>query len=184
MINLIPSEGKSVTKLEYWARVTAVWSFLFLGVCIVATLLLLPSYVLLATQLQVLNSEVDKTQANAASFKEIEVQVEETNIVIDQLATKSPSIPASAIIDAVAGARNEGVQINRYIFALSEKGGKDSAHSIQIQGEARTREVLARFKTDLEKVPLFETASVPLSDLARETELPFVITITLATTDI
>lgn len=184
MINLIPPEAKSVMKFEYWARVLSVWSFLFAGVGFTAALLLVPTYVLLKTQLEVLNTEFDKTRDDAASFAQIEKDIKDANYIIDQLQKEQQALVSSRIIEGVTAATNEGITLSRFMMSAETAPKKGSTQSIQVQGEAQTREALAAFKTELERSPLFETASVPISDLARDVKLPFVVTITVTDLDL
>ena len=62
-------------------------------------------------------------------------------------------------------------------FSIGEPG-LNGIIQIQAQGVAPTREILVKFKTDILASESFKTAEIPISDLAQDVNLPFVMTIT------
>ncbi len=175
MINLIPPHGKTALKHEYVLRVASVYGFLFSGVFIASAVLLLPTYVLTGTQMsgaQNVSSGVEETKAafNAA-FGEIKV----ANTIMAQLRREQSTIPVSIIIEEIVRVAPLGIRFTTFTMTRVV-GGEEQ---IQVQGFASSRIALASFKNTLEASPLFLTALVPIADLARDTNLPFLITIAL-----
>lgn len=176
MINLIPPKGRTTGRFEYWVRVCTVWSFLLAGVFIVASFLFVPSYVLIHSQIKALSIQAAEGGRDEVVYKEKEQIIQDINTIVGQLQKEEVQTDISEIIHAVNKAIHPGVTIARYEISREEM----AIDAILIQGTASTREALATFKNTLERSALFETATVPISDLAREADLPFSITITLS----
>jgi len=176
MINLIPPEGHKVVSREYWVGVLSVWAFLISGVCIVIAVLLAPLYVLIHSQLVALSAEVRKEGEADISFKEAEKTVIETNKIVSQLHITSSRTNPTEVLTAVTEAADQAIILNK--FSVTETD--DVISSVQVTGSATSREALTDFKSALERSALFTSAEVPISDLARESDLPFDITVTLS----
>lgn len=177
MINLIPPEGQHLKKFEYWTRVLTTWGWLLSGVFVTAAFLLAPTYVLLQGQLKVLHTEAEEKSGSGQTFAEIRKKVETANATIAQLGETGSRPEISGIITSIREVANPGIALSRFEI----RHNNPETH-LQIQGTASTREALAAFKTDIERSPVFESAIVPIADLAKDVELPFVITITLSPT--
>jgi hypothetical protein len=175
MINLIPPIGKTALKHEYVLRVASVYGFLLTGVFIASTILMVPTYVLVSAQMsgaQDVSAGVEETKAAFdTAFSEIKV----ANTIMAQLRREQSVVPVSAIIEEVVRVAPAGIRFSTFIITRVV-GGEEQ---MQVQGVATNRIALASFKNTLEASPLFLTALVPIADLARDTNLPFLITITL-----
>lgn len=176
MINLIPPEAKKTVKYEYWIRVFTVWGFLLSGVCIIAILLLVPSYVLVESEFEALDHEVMRKSGSEETYTAAEEQVSIANRVARQLDVSEPRTSASEVLAAINNLERSGIDLRTY--EISRVDG--SIQTVQIVGNAVTREALIDFKEELERSPLFESAAVPISDLARESDLPFSIIISIS----
>jgi Tfp pilus assembly protein PilN len=175
MINLIPHKGQTALKHEYLLRVASVYGFLLAGVFLASTALIVPTYVLTSTQLSTAQddgSSIDETRiAFDAAFGEIKV----ANTVMAQLRKPQDNIAHSDVIQEIVKVAPRGVSFTTFQM---ERIGTD-LKEVRVQGTAENRIALSSFKTALESSPLFLQALVPIADLARNSDLPFVITITL-----
>lgn len=175
MINLIPPEGHKTVKREYLLRVGATFGFLFGWVVIFLTVALIPTYVLINAQINAFALE-DTTKGKEDSFKKAEEEVHTTETVLTQLKTVAPRVSASTVIAEIQHRAPASIVFRRFSFGET-KGVIDM---VQVQGVAPTRESLAQLKSALEASEMFRSAEVPISDLARDAELPFVITVTVS----
>lgn len=157
-------------------RVLSVWGFMLTAVSVVIALLLSPTYVLIRTQLAAFDQEVLQQTTAEKNFKAAEQVVEQANMTAVQLSEPSVQLTAHEIIAAINEATSAAVRPEVFRVTRADM----SIDSVHVQGTADSREALAGFKTALERAPLFDTAVVPISDLARETDLPFAITVTVA----
>jgi hypothetical protein len=176
MINLIPHKGQKALKHEYVLRVASVYGFMLSGVFLASTALIVPTYVLTSTQLSTAQDDglgINETRtAFDAAFGEIKV----ANTVMAQLRKPQDNVAHSDIIEEIVKVAPRGVSFTTFQM---ERTGTD-LKEVRVQGTAENRIALSSFKTALEASPFFLQALVPISDLARNSDLPFVITITLA----
>ncbi|MCA9363659.1 hypothetical protein KC727_00340 [Candidatus Kaiserbacteria bacterium] len=176
MINFLPPEGLSLVKREYWVRVLSVWGFLLFAVCVVSVLSLLPTYVLLKSQLAAAEVRIVGGEDTTEEYRVAAEAVKDANVVIGQLEKTRPSVRPSEIVGALVAATPANVEVNRLL--LKQDAGA-AVSAVQVQGVAATREALVRFKEVIQEGVLFSEVEVPISDLAREVELPFAIMVTL-----
>ena len=173
MINLIPPEGYKMMKREYLLRVGAVYCFLFSVVCVLIGTALIPMYVLVRAEINEMSLESVREQGTAEMLRNVDATITITNSVLSQLTTKERTFLVSAAIDEIQRLAPEGVTFETFYI----DGARDDAEKIQVQGASPTREKLAQLKTLLEASEMFQTVEVPISDLARDVNLSFTITI-------
>ena len=175
MINLLPPTGHKIVKQEYFFRVGSSLCLLFASVNILLTIALVPTYVLVDAQVKSLEAESPEEGASADASKASDAEIKKTQQILKQLKTTKESVLSSTAIAEIQKYAPDTIAFSNFQVATS-KGAIDS---IQVQGVAPTREVLSHFKEALEQTEVFQKAEVPLSDLAKDTNLPFALTVTL-----
>lgn len=175
MINLIPPHGHTALKHEYLLRVASVYGFLFSGVLIASTILMIPTYVLTSSQLSGAMDESSRVVETKRAFDTAFEEIKEANTIMAQLRRESNAIPATTLIEEIVRVTPLGIEFNA--FHVTKENELPS--KIQVQGVATNRSALASFKNTLEASPFFLSALVPIADLARDTNLPFLVTIEL-----
>lgn len=173
MINLIPPEGYQTVKHEYLLRVGAVYCYLFSVVCILVGVALVPMYVLIGAQITDMEQEALEESGTKAIIEKADREVVAANGVLAQLMTEESTFSMSAAIDEIHLRAPGGILFKTFYIGEAKSGNT----TIQVQGVAATREKLIQFKAALEESALFETVEVPISDLAKDVELPFALTI-------
>ena len=176
MINLIPPEGHREVKREYYLRVGATLALLFAGVAIFLTVALIPTYVLVRAQIEAFALEAKQESDTEGVFESAEGEVKTAMKVLSQLKAVPETVFVSAIIDEIQERTSSSIVLKT--FYVDAVGGV--IEKIQVQGVADTREALAELKGALESSDTFLSAEVPIADLARDADLPFAITVTLA----
>jgi hypothetical protein len=172
MINLIPPDGVRMVRREYAARVLSVWAFILALAVGASALMLLPTYVLLQEELRITDTETAiAADAHAIATKELE----EAQTIADRLQTARDPVAASAIFTHIEDALAPEIEF-RSLFVTPA----GSASQIQVIGTAMNREALQRFIGRLKGDPFFKDASVPVSDLARDVDLTFTLSLVLA----
>lgn len=172
MINLIPPDAVRIVRKEYVARVLCVWAIILAYSIGASAFTLLPTYVLVAGQLRVTDAAAAvEENAHAMATEELAG----AQAIAERLATVRDPIAASAILTHIEAAL--APQITLRSLMISPDG---IASQVQVVGTALNREALQRFTGRLKTDPFFENASVPVSDLARETDLSFTLTLVLA----
>ncbi len=173
MINLIPPEGHKQVRREYLSRVAAVFALLVTGALVGGACLLLPSYILLSYQL--------KAQVESAASPEVESEyadasraLADTSQLAKRLSAPAGSINTSEILAHVN--TNLSAEVALTAFSVSRAGEKVA---VTARGTAQTRESLRKFVETLKRDAFFMDARVPVSDLARDVDLSFTLTLTL-----
>ena len=176
MINLIPpSARKSVTR-EYWLRVISVWLFLFGTGCLIISIFLLPTYVMVHTQTVSLGGQMSATADTTASYDEAIATLTKASADAAYLHRTASTTPFSSYLKTLESLAGSGVSIHSvsYTRAVTE--------TVTVTGVASTRELLAAFRDGLEAAPEFATVVLPIAALAKATDVLFTMDITIATT--
>lgn len=175
MINLIPPQGHTALKHEYLLRVGTVYAFLLAGVFVSGTILLVPTYVLTSSQLtgaKDRSAEIEETKkAFDVAFEEIKV----ANTLMAKLRTTEDEVFMTEIVEDIIRLAPEGVRFSGFQTVRESV----SLTAVTVEGIASTRQALATFKTQVESDARFKEVQVPIADLARDTNLPFSVTVTL-----
>ncbi len=175
MINLIPHKGHVALKHEYTLRVGTVYGFMLSGVFLASTALLVPTYVLTSTQLEAAQHESSDINETRAAFDAAFGEIKVANTIMAQLRKEQDVTAISTVVEEIVKLAPREVTFTTF---QTERVGV-RMNEVRVQGIAKNRIALASFKNALESSPLFLQAVVPIADLARDTDLPFVITITL-----
>jgi Tfp pilus assembly protein PilN len=175
MINLIPTEGQKKLQREYQARVVVTFSMLFGFVFLFLGVALVPTYVLVGAQMSSLQSEASQGGTKNDAFLKIETETKDIEKIIAQIEKATSTLSITPLITEVTSLASDGVRI-RALTIAEEKG---VVQKIQVQGTADTRQSLVAFRDGLEASEWFKKAEVPLADLARDSDLPFSISVML-----
>lgn len=161
--------------MEYWLRVVTVWLLLIgLGFIVVA-LLRIPTFVLVESQLRAFSGAYDEAIDKTAAFDEAQAVITEANELSRLLAEEEDQIPLTDMITILDGIAGSAVRINEFNFTRSD----GTLTQINVTGVAATRVALADFSKDIEAHELFAEAELPISNLAKDQDIAFSISITL-----
>lgn len=174
MINLIPFSAQKQVKREYWVRVVSVWMFLVGSGFLVVALLNTPVYVLVHSQLESYLNEYNQASDETQSFKTAQATITDANSTIALLGLSNTQTSFSGIIAKLESLTGSGITINTYQLIRTD----GALGTITISGVADSRLSLSQFKDALQKDPLFSSATLPLSNLAKDVDIPFSISIT------
>lgn len=173
MINLIPPSAHSQVQREYWIRVVSVWMFLTGCALCIAAILYAPVYVLVEAELGNYLLAYNQASDDSETYTESEKAIQSGNAIAQLLATSDTDTSFSEIIAEIEKQKIQGIRVDDY--SIARKDGILGA--ITIKGNADSRLILTQFKDAIEKSPLFESATLPLSNLAKDRDIPFTVTI-------
>lgn len=171
MIDLLPTEGKKIVARE------KVWSFLIVfllvatGVCLLATMLALPTRLLLSryeASLSDLGGLADEVQQRKA---DVEKNLKMTRDIIEHISKATTTLGHSTLIADLDRLAGEEVRLTNFNF--------DSKKKLVLSGVAVDRLSLSTFRDQLSGYDAFKSVELPLSNLVKDTEVPFSMTITL-----
>lgn len=175
MINLIPPQGHQALNKEYVLRVASVCACMLSVVFFASAALLVPTYVYISTQVRAVEHQNIESSAVSEEFKAAEASVKFANIIITQLAKGKETPVISLLIEEVKRIAPANITFKTIEMSIT----KDDVNDLRIQGVAPSRATLLALKQAIEESPLFESAVLPISDLARDADLPFSITVIL-----
>lgn len=174
MINLLPNAEKKALRNEYRLRVAATALTFALAAELIAAVMFLPSLYNLIVNTRALEHELAVKKGSLPSdINVIETQVKALKADIELLRGDHDVLP-TRLIDAVAGARTDGVTVWSFTY---EK--LIAPNALQIRGYARTHEDLLAFRGKLREHPLIASAEVPASLLLKDSDIDFTIKIVL-----
>jgi len=175
MINLIPPVARKKVLREYWIRVVSVWFILVSIGFILITLLKLPVYVLVHSQLAAFSASYEAAASEDEQFTQLAEEIKTANETASILQISPSHHIFSEVIDKLDALANESVAVSEISIRIT----KDDTTVVTVAGEAATRIALARYKDSIEADEMFLTAELPLSNLAKDVEIPFTISVTL-----
>jgi len=174
MINLIPPAAQKSVKRQYLIRLATVWLILAGFACMIVGILNVPVYVLVRSQLDAFSNEYAQASVESASFDASTKEIVRANETAQLLSGSKHKVSFSHIISELE--RESGSEVRIKEYALSQEKGTLTA--LTIKGTANSRLALTNFQERIEAHELFESAVLPLSNLARDRDIPFEIAIT------
>jgi len=171
MRNLLLGEDKKAIRREYLLRLAIIaLSFVFVTV-LFAGILLLPSYFISDSKERTAKERHEIIEQSIAA-REGEASLSllsDANQKLALLTPQSKAISLERIIDTVVSSLPRGVTVTKFFYTYdSGKGGE-----LSIAGKAETREDLLAFQSTLRGEPLFETVTLPISNLAADKDIAY-----------
>ncbi len=173
MTNLIPPTAQTQVTREYWIRTVSVWLFLLSFGCVIGVIVYIPVYVLVQNQLQVFQNEFKQVSTENSSFEDSEKALILANTLSKLLVSSGTTTPFTQVIAKLETYAGSEITIKNIQFARTD----GVITSIDLNGVAQSRLSLIAFQKQLESDPLFSKAELPLSNLAKDKDIPFTITI-------
>lgn len=178
MLKLLLKEESQKIKKEYIRRFIIVLFFGLSAIMFLFIVSLIPSYFILKLDQKVLNAELSSAQNEELNNDRLKLKEKLNSLrsTLNILDTKQYEV--SYLIQNVTERQTRDVNITGFAFDGNYKN-KELSPVFIIQGNANSREALANFIEVLNQVPEFSSASLPFSSFAKDSEIPFSITINL-----
>lgn len=177
-MDLLPISRQEALSREYLYRLGTVAAGLVTGLTLVAAVLLVPTYVFLLKSAGAKQAHLTSLKSTLSSADESALSSRLTALSNDATAlialSKKPSI--SNLVRSVLAISRPGVVLSSFTYAPVE--GKNS--TLSITGTAATREALRTYQLALQSAPFASAADLPVSAYAKDANIPFTITVTLA----
>jgi|CXWL01.1.fsa_nt_gi Tfp pilus assembly protein PilN len=177
LTNLLPANKIRAFKRLYFIRLITVVLFMSFLVLCAHTLLLLPSYLYSASQADEKQKQIDGLNASLQTTEEKEAKsrvatLQETVTYLGRL-EKTPV--ASDLIRAVLQAPHEGVRLSG--FTVNTGTTPSTTPRMGVSGIAASRDSLRLYVLALEQLPFVTSAELPISAYAKDSEIPFTISL-------
>lgn len=175
MANLLPKKERGRFEWEYRFRLLTVIFILLMLLFVFGTILLLPSYFISQSKEESISRQ-SKLLQKTISLREEGVSTTfllSTKQKINQLITVQEQIPQTEILQVIIDNTDEDITINAFYYTQ----GQDFTGEMRITGKANTRTALLSFSDRLKKDDLFDRVDLPVSSLARDSNITFSITL-------
>ena len=176
MINLIPPHARKKVKIEYWVRTCTVWTMLMASGLLITAVFFLPSYVLIRSQLSAYESSYNEAAASDASYQGLESEVRMANAQAQRLLANETEYSFTSILDELDLLTTEAIEVEEITMTRSETL---ELKEFTIEGTAATRIDLVAYRDAIEAHNFFTSAELPISNLAKDRDVPFNITVTV-----
>jgi len=176
MFNLLPKTEKGTLRREYRTRLAIVVLWLSFATFLIASFLLLPSFVLSSAKekaavhrFTTLSAEVERE--SGAKFRDKLADIQSR---LKFFSRKAPAAHWHELLAQLVSRKTDTISLTTVSFA----GGEDGTRQVIIAGTARDRAGLRAFAKSLERVSFFEKVAVPISNYAKDTDIEFSVHIT------
>lgn len=179
LTNLLPPERVQALLRNYVLRVVVVIIVLATALTLSAAILLVPTYVLLAGNENTKKTHLANIESTFSSAEEAALSarlaVLSRNAAALVALSNAPS--ASAIIQEVLAVSRPGITLSG--LSYTPPADKEPG-TLVVSGSSATRDALRNYQLALEQTPLARSAVLPVSAYAKDANIDFAITITLA----
>lgn len=179
LTNLLPPERQRALSRDYFLRLGVVATIFATILVVIAGLLFLPTYVFLTQSAATKQAHLAKVESILSSSNEVELSTRLAALSRDVSAlTALGSAPsASKVLRSALAVSRLGVTLSGFVYTpMKEK----APGILEISGIAATRDALRSYQLALQNTPFTSSATVPVSAYARDTDIPFTMTVTLA----
>jgi Tfp pilus assembly protein PilN len=176
MINLIPASAKKKLLKAYWSRVFTVWFLVWTTALLVGISLVIPTWVLISTQVAGFIKTASSTTQNIVEFEQAQADITRANKQAFFLLEENNSLKMSERLNLFYDLRGEGVQINE--IKINREG--INIKSAIVSGTAESRQALSDYRNRLLESKFITEAQLPISNLAQDKDIKFSLTINIA----
>lgn len=175
LTNLLPPDRQLAARREYLMRLASVACGLLTLLALALGAMMVPTYLYLSDRVALAHARLAELDAALASSGEGELSSRVSGIKADvaRLATVYAAPSSAAAMRAVLLVPSEGIALGGITFSAPSPEGR-----MTVTGTAATRESLRQYALALSALPFAKTADLPLSAYAKESEIPFTITLT------
>lgn len=176
MINVLPTEEKQSIKKEYYFRLATVNLFFISLVVIIATGLLVPSYLYSTTKVNSLATNFAVLNQTNADISEDDLSkiITDINNTLVLLSNNNNKFDVSNnVLGTILSLRIDGIVFS----SISYMERTDANRIVELQGVAKNREILSSFQDKLESDQNIAGVDLPISNFTKRTDIDFKVTI-------
>ena len=179
LTNLLPPERQRALYREHILRVCVVSIVLVIVLTIISAILLFPTYVFLAKNYDIKESRLIGIESalSSADGTAFSARLSALSGNTEVLAKLGNTKSASTIIRAVLAVPHPRVALSGFTYAPAT--GKNSG-TLTVSGTATSRDSLRDYQLALQSAPFSASAVLPVSAYAKDSDIAFTITVTLA----
>ncbi len=180
LTNLLPINRIRAVRRAYFGRLIIIASILLTLLMIVTGVLLVPAYIYARTQVRIQTEHLEAINAGLENSDEAELQSRLSVLSerVDFLLEVSETPTVSMLMKDVLAISRPGIKLSG--FSYSSHKIDEQPNTLLVMGTASTRDRLRAFQLALLSAPFSVTADLPISAYAKDRDIAFTITVTLA----
>jgi len=175
MINLIPQSAKRSLLIEYWVRVVSVWLTVWSIAFFVGASILYPAYVLIGYQIEAYETTAQEASQKVLVYENISTSLVQASVQAKTIIDESSELDFSEFIDLFEGLQGTKIHLSQIGLSRNVTG----IAPVKLVGVADDRQSLASFRDKLLAEEHVTEVDLPISNLARDKDIQFSITVTL-----
>ncbi len=174
---LLPEDEIKSLRREYRIRLIIIFLFFISIAVVIGILSLFPAYLAVYSPDTWALARYDEQQVNKQliSTEEMQKQLARTQMIVQKITVAEDSAGYADMVENILSHRTGKISITS--FDLSRSAGTTTSAVAVITGKASSREALINFKKNLEGDTRFKKVELPLSDLAKNRDIKFTLTI-------
>lgn len=182
LINLLPTERLRMLSRDYIFRVGVTVAILVTIVTLVMAILLIPTFVLLEWGAKAKSSHLASIESSISSVDEAKLssRLSALSENVAALVALSKTQTVSSVVRDVLTISRPGIVISGFVYAPATTPNKGQTKTLAISGSASTRDALRDYQLALQNAPAILSATLPVSAYAKDSDIPFTITLTLS----
>lgn len=173
MINLLPPHEKKILFQEYKHRRLIVGLVFGLSAIIIMAILLIPSLIVVMYREGIAKRAVAEIAVDTAKHNSLLADLRTSKVLITALTPQKGDIAPSLVITPILNAADTGVSVSDVLYSVTGVG----EFKVDVRGSARTRQSLVNFTTNLKKQSMVTKLDLPVSNLAKDTDIQFAFTL-------
>lgn len=179
LTNLLPYDRWRALSREYVVRLLVVLVMLTIVYVIIAGVLLLPTYVFLSQSAQSKEARIASLETSLTTADEVALSARLASLSANaaRLVTLAQAPSLSTILRAVLEVSRPGIKLHGFTYTPAVGGTKGI---LTVSGTSLTRDALRNYQLALQSSPTVTGAELPVSAYAKDTDISFTITLTLA----
>lgn len=179
LTNLLPPNRKRAFRRDYFLRLSTIAMLLVTALTTASAILLLPTYVFLSASARTGEAHLANIESSISSSEDAELSAQLTALSNSTaiLSSISDEYSVSTIMRSVIAIPHPSVVISS--FSYSPVVGKKQS-TLAISGVAATRDALRSYQFALQNAQFISSADLPVSAYAKDTNIAFMITVTLS----
>lgn len=178
MINLIPTLAKSRLIKEYWVRAVTMWLFLWSIAVLLGMFILIPPYVLTNSQVSAYKDSAESATKKIANYEAVSAELARSVAWARTVRENFAYPTTSEYITFLRSLERDEITISHISITRVER----EVEAIVVAGTANDRQALAAFRDILVAQEVVSAVDLPLSNLAKDKDIPFEVTITIDNT--
>ncbi len=179
LTNLLPLERRHALRRSYFLRLGVVALLFASALTLAAAVLLLPTYVFLVNSYHAKEARLASIESTLSSSDETALSAQLAALSNDAatLVALENAPSASATIRAALATPRPGITLSGISYTPATG---TAAGTLVLSGTAASRDTLRSYQLALQGASFARSADLPVSAYAKDTDIAFTITVTLA----